>query len=190
MDGSAGKTRLKDYLSFAGILACNVNPYLPSLSDIGCTWQDMTELMNEQGLFYSKAYRGRTTLFSTEVYFLIKACRREKPLSEVGARLLEIVYRLEPAESETFRNVSMLECAAFSKAMDTLLANMHVTALKTGRAINPNWSTFMYGTAKTWEKYVKKPAFSNEPANELKRILLRTMPQDEFMRFCRFTLST
>ena len=185
MEADTGKVRLQEYLAFAGILTLNVNPYLPSLSDIGCTWRDITALIDGQGLFYCKAYRGRTTLFSNEVYFLLKACRRERPLDEDGARLLEILRRFEPAEAETIRQASMMERACFLKAMDALLANMHVTALKNGRVINPNWSTFLYGTAETWEKCGKKPALPEEAEKELKRILLRTMPEDEFARFWR-----
>lgn len=36
MDSAENRRKLIDYLNFAGILTCNVNPWLPSLSDIGC----------------------------------------------------------------------------------------------------------------------------------------------------------
>lgn len=37
---------LKTYLNMAGILSCNVNPYLPALDDIGCTWADAVALID------------------------------------------------------------------------------------------------------------------------------------------------
>ena len=45
---------LQGYLEAAGILTCNVNPYLPSLSDVGCTWGDAAAVIDRHGLFYCK----------------------------------------------------------------------------------------------------------------------------------------
>lgn len=37
---------LAEYLGAMGILACNRNPYLPSLDDFGFTWGEMTALIS------------------------------------------------------------------------------------------------------------------------------------------------
>lgn len=47
---------LQSYLEINGILLCNRNPDLPALEDVGCTWQDVTELIDQHKLFYSKAF--------------------------------------------------------------------------------------------------------------------------------------
>ena len=75
-------SRLLSYLQINGILLCNANPYLPALEDIGCSWNDMTELIDSHQLFYCKAFRKRTTYLSAEVYYLLKAVRTPKKMSE------------------------------------------------------------------------------------------------------------
>lgn len=64
---SVNQIKLRDYIDYAGILTCNVNPYLPSLSDIGCDWSDAVALIDSHDLFYCKAYRKRTTYLSRHV---------------------------------------------------------------------------------------------------------------------------
>ena len=71
---------LQSYLGDNGILLCNRNPDLPALEDVGCTWQDVTELIDRHELFYSKAFRKRTTYLSPEAYYLLKAAKPQKPL--------------------------------------------------------------------------------------------------------------
>ena len=66
---------LQSYLEINGILLCNRNPDLPALEDVGCTWQDVTELIDQHKLFYSKAFRKRTTYLSPEAYYLLKAVK-------------------------------------------------------------------------------------------------------------------
>ena len=56
--------RLLEYLENYGILLCNTNPELPALEDIGCTWGDVTALIDRQELFYCKAFKKRTTYLS------------------------------------------------------------------------------------------------------------------------------
>ena len=43
---------LQSYLEANGILLCNQSPDLPALEDVGCTWQDVTELIDQHKLFY------------------------------------------------------------------------------------------------------------------------------------------
>ena len=185
MDELAGQTKLYDYLAYAGILACNVNPYLPSLSDIGCEWCDLTDLIDKHGLFYCKTYRKRTTFLSNDVYFLLKESRVARPLDENAARIFGILEKLGVAESQTLRETAMMERGAFSKAMDALLEEMQITAFQNGRILGPNWSTFVYSTADFWELHVKKPALREEPQQALKSILIRTMPEKEFHQLIR-----
>lgn len=45
------------YLDRNGILLCNTNPELPALEDVGCSWSDVTELIDRQELFYCKAFK-------------------------------------------------------------------------------------------------------------------------------------
>ncbi len=184
----SGTELLRDYLAFAGILCCNINPYLPCLSDIGCTWQDLTQLIDEQGLFYCKAYRGRSVYLSLDVYFLQKALSRDVQLDDDCKRLLDILAMIEPASAETLKKTALMEDWRFTKALQALLAHMKITALKSGRVINPNWTAFEYCLADTWERHVKAPDLPDDPANALQSILRRTMKEEEFARFAKQNL--
>lgn len=70
--------RLFDYLENYGILLCNSNPYLPSLDDIGCGWKEVTELIDNQLMFYSKSFKRRTAYLSREVYLLLDMVKIKK----------------------------------------------------------------------------------------------------------------
>lgn len=185
MENMANKTNLQEYLEFAGILTCNDNPYLPSLSDIGCEWPDVTALIDSHGLFYCKAYRNRTTYLSNQAYFLLKQCRSPKPMDVDASKIYELLKNAEALDSETLKPLSCLDPKKFTKAFNFLLENLYITAYKNGKVLNPNWSTFYYSTAETWEQSVKKPCAEPDPRITLKAILLRTMPEREFDKFLR-----
>lgn len=188
MMGEQKANKLYNYLQFAGILTCNVNPYLPSLSDIGCEWCDATALIDSHGLFYTKVYRKRTAYLSNEVYFLLSKCFVKKPLDEHSGRLYELIKESGPSDTETLKILSCMEQSHFKKAFDFLLENLYITAFQNGKMINPNWSTFLYSTAEAWEKAVRTPIQKACSAAKLKNILKRTMPEKElifFMKKCR-----
>jgi len=186
----SGKERLKEYLAFAGIVCCNINPHLPALSDIGCKWQDMTQLMDEQGLFYCKAYRGRAVYLSIQVYFYIKALSKDIQLNEDCNRLLDVLRVIEPADADSIRKAALMDGRQFNKALHVLLVCRRITALKTGRIINPNWSTFAYCLADTWEKHIKAPEIPADPKSALQSILMRTMREEEYARFAKQNLKS
>lgn len=180
---SQNTVNLQNYLDFAGILTCNVNAYLPSLSDIGCVWNDVTALIDLHALFYSKAYRKRTTYLSNSVYFLLKQCKPQKPMNDSARRIYDLLEKNGPMETETLKPLSGMESKAFSQAFDFLLENRYITAFQNGKVLNPNWSTFFYSTAERWETCVKVPAAEENPQAVLKSILTRTMPEAEFQKF-------
>lgn len=177
--------KLIEYLNFAGILTCNVNPYLPSLSDIGCGWGDVTALIDAHELFYCKAYRKRTTYLSNKVYFLLKQCRAQKPLDKKARRIYELLKGMEFGEIADLKAAACMEPKTFSKAFDLLLESCSITAFKNGKTLNPNWSTFVYSTAETWEKYAEKVPAAGDAKAELKSILLTTMSEKEFEKFIK-----
>ena len=55
-----GVANLRTYLRTSGIFSLNNNPWLPSLDDIGCRWEDMVDLVNNRELFFCKLYRKRS----------------------------------------------------------------------------------------------------------------------------------
>ena len=143
----------------------------------------MTQLMDEQGLFYCKAYRGRAVYLSIEVYFYIKALSKDVQLHDDCSRLLDVLSVIEPADADSIRKAALMDDRQFDKAFCSLLVHRRVTALKSGRIINPHWSAFAYCLADTWEKYVKAPEIPADPKSALQSILIRTMREDEYRRF-------
>lgn len=177
---------LNTYLDAMGILGCNVNPYLPSLDDIGCTWADAVELIDRKALFYCKCYRRRTVYLSQEVYGLLKACLPRRPMPEAAALLYALLEQAPGLESGALRERSLLGQTDFVKALDFLLSERYATALFNGTWLNPNWSTFRYGTAEAWEQEGGVPPVEvPDPVGRLRTILARSLPQEEITQFLR-----
>ncbi len=182
---SVNKIKLRDYLDYAGILTCNVNPYLPSLSDIGCDWSDAVALIDSHDLFYCKAYRKRTTYLSRHVYFLLNQCLNKKPLNSDAAIVYDILKQAGPLQTAELKLLARMESSSFSKATSFLLENMYITAYKNGEFLNSNWSTLTYSTAEDWEKCIEFPYIESNALEELKMILTRTMKEKEFEKFIK-----
>ena len=174
---------LKDYLDTYGILACNTTKYLPGLEDIGCDWGDAMDLINSHELFYSKAYRKRTTYLSIEAYFLLKNIRSPKPIDETSRNIIGLLEDNGTLDMKTLKTLCGSEM--FSKAFAFLLKNMYITALKEWKPLNPNWSEFCYCTAETWERCVKKPEMPEDCDERLREILLKSMTEKEYIKFIR-----
>lgn len=177
MDRPGGK--LREYLACFGILSCNVNPYLPSLSDIGCGWEDVTALVDMRELFFCRVWRSRTTYLSREAYYLLKACRAHRPLIPEVQRLLELLGGGPPLGTDELKRLSGLDGKAYAKGFQLLLEDLRATALENGRPLNPSWSTFLYGTAEAWEAPVE------QARERLWAPLGRTMPEKELVRLLR-----
>ena len=177
---------LRRYLEVMGILGCNVNPYLPSLSDVDCSWSDAVALIDRHEIFVSKVYRRRTVYLSPEVYYLLKACRTSRPMTAQAEGLYRLLEAAPPMEAGELRPLSQLVQGEFSKAMDVLLEQMYVTALENGRYLNETWSTYRYGTAAAWEALAPPPpSVPQDPVERLKIILERSLAPEEVRRLLR-----
>lgn len=139
-------SELLKYLQKYGILLCNANPELPALEDIGCTWGDVTALIDRQELFYCKAYKKRTTYLSRETYCLLKEIRQKKPLTPAAQRIYAILKDGAAVETNFLKEVSGLDAKSYREGFDLLLQNLSVTALHSGKPLNENWSAFLCQT--------------------------------------------
>ena len=111
---------LQSYLEANGILLCNQSPDLPALEDVGCTWQDVTELIDQHKLFYSKAFRKRTTYLSPEAYHLLKAVKPRKPLTPPAERILSLLDNGSTAETAFLKQVCGLSPREYRDGFDFL----------------------------------------------------------------------
>lgn len=173
-------SRLLHYLQKYGILLCNHNPDLPALEDIGCSWGDVTELIDRQELFYCKAFRKRTTYLSKETYYLLKEVRQKKPLTPAAQRIYAILEECPMAEADFLKTVSGLDAKSYREGFGFLLQNLYMTALHNGKPLNENWSTFLYGTAAEWERRAPAPILAGDAEKRLWEILSQTMTERQF----------
>lgn len=176
---------LQAWLTENGILLCNTNPLLPALEDIGCTWQDVTELIDSHRLFYSKAFQGRTTYLSPEAYYLLKRIRRQRPLTEPAKKLLALLRENPGSETELLKELSALPGKEYQTGFELLLKNLYVTALRNGRYLQENWSSFLYGTAEQWEKDAPNRYGCEAPRERLWKLLSAVMTEKQFLSFIK-----
>lgn len=171
---------LLQYLRQNGILLCNANPDLPSLEDIGCTWGDVTALIDRQELFYCKAYKKRTTYLSREAYYLLKEIRQKKPLIPAAQKIYAILKDGAAVETDFLKAVSGLDAKSYREGFDLLLQNLYITALHNGKPLHENWSTFLYATAAEWEKRAPMATPIENASERLWEILSQTMTERQF----------
>lgn len=173
------------WLDKNGILLCNANPELPALEDIGCTWQDAMKLIDERRLFYCKTYKKRTTYLSVEAYYLLKALRPQKAMPASSQELYRLLTENPGADSAFLKSACGMESKEYRIGLDFLLQNLFVTALKSGRTLNENWSELLYVTAEEWERLAPaKPATDSAKAR-LWSLVGNVMTERQFMALLR-----
>ena len=178
--------QLKAYLDATGILACNTDANLRCLEDIGCSWADAVELIEKKELFLSKVYRKRTVYLSPRVYHLLKQCRYQRPMPEPAERLYRLLQGV-PGGLETgeLRELAQMDQRTLLTAMDFLLEELYITAVGNGHWLNPNWSTYRYGTAEVWEDASASQPEKVHPKETLMEFLSWSMPEEEIRRLIR-----
>jgi hypothetical protein len=176
---------LLDFINLNGILLCNTNAELPSLSSLGYNWGNLTGLIDLHEIFYCKTFKKRSTYLSREAYLLLRKCKPKKAMDLNSNQIYELLKSLETAEKEELKLKSGMETKIFDKAFDFLLENLYITAFINGKYLNPNWSTFVYSTSERWEKEVTKLHFHGDPIPKLEAILLRNMQEKDFIKLIR-----
>ena len=179
-------SQLKYYLDTTGILACSTDIHLRCLEDIGCSWADAVELIEKKELFLSNVYRKRTVYLSPRVYHLLKQCRVQRPMPE-PAQCLYGLLRGAPNGLETgeLRELAQMDQRTLLTAMDFLLEELYITAVGNGHWLNPNWSTYRYGTAEHWEAASVPQPEEENPRETLTEFLSWNLPEEEIRNLLR-----
>lgn len=176
---------LLNYLEHNGILLCNQNPFLPALEDIGCSWNDVVELIDNHQLFYCKVFQKRTTYLSAECYYLLKNLRCPKPLTPSAERIYSFLLNKAPAETTFLKSISALSPKSYQQGFDFLLQNLYVTAFSNCQTLNPNWSSFRYCTSVTWENVFPNCYCMENAKERLWEILSHSMSEKLFCSLLR-----
>ncbi len=167
------KDLLRSYFAQNGILLCNENRELPSLSSIGGKWNDIVALMESREVFYSKLYKGRVTYLSREFYYHLKPLRRrERHLSRQARELLALLRQTDPMGTEELKRLFPLWGPHFGTYLEELLRELLVTAFRRDRTISESWCTFLWAPAESWEAALSPLPSSPAEARRLLSSLL------------------
>ena len=167
-----------------GILTLNSNLTMPNVIDLGYTWQDVTSLINAHEIFYSKAYKKRTTYLSKLVYYLLKEHQPQKPLTSEAQEIYELLEG-GPLSTKELKTMTFTKAELYQDAFNFLLEQRYITAYATSKELNPNWSTFIYCTASYWEEVAGVPPLPEETLEKLKAILIPSMGEKACHKFLR-----
>lgn len=158
---------LLSYLGQHGLLLCNDNTNLPSLSQIGGDWNSIITLIERGEVFYSKLFKGRVTYLSRDFYYQVKPYKqRVAKLSAQSREVFEFVKNTEPVTTQEIKQLLALPQKIYDQCMTELCKELLVTATQRDKIINVSWSSFLWGTYSFWEQI--KPSERIEP--ELSRI--------------------
>ena len=131
---------LKGYFSRNGFLLCNECRNMPSLFNVGGDWNSIVQLIEEGQVFYRKLYKCRVTY------------RQRMELISSHSRLIyNLLDTIGYANAQDIKRLLNLSNKVYTDAMHELSQELLITAIQRDKTINQNWSSFYWGTYKTWE---------------------------------------
>ncbi len=137
-----------------GILLCNENKDIPSLSSLGYTMPDIITLIEQKKVFYCKLYMKKSTYLSVDTYLHFKRILKSNSLQDSEKMILDFMKNKECVDKNDIKTSLSIEKKEFDKAFDSLLAQCLITAIG-GKQINPNWFEYLYCTSEMWKKGVE-----------------------------------
>ena len=185
-----GARRMEDWLEKNGILLCNQNPWLPALEDIGCTWQDAMELIDEHRIFYSKSFKKRTAYLSPQAYWLLKSLRgqkpgAEKPLPASAGAVCALLGECPGADAALLKSLWQGPAKEFRTGLNFLLENLLATASGSSRRLGENWSELRYTLAEDWETLCPGTPGTERPQERLWALTGGIMTEKQFAAWIR-----
>lgn len=145
---------LEEIINKTGILLCNEDKDIPSLSSLGYTMPDIIALIQHKKVFYCKLYKKKSTYLSVDTYLHLRRILQHQPLTESEIIILDFMKNKESVDKTELKNALSIEKKEFDKAFDSLLEKCLITAIG-GREINPNWFEYLYCTSEVWKKGIE-----------------------------------
>lgn len=137
-------------------------------------------LIDGRRLFYSKAYRKRTTYLSPRAYALLKAVRTPKPMPKEAQGVYRVLAENPGADAAFLKAACELGAKEYRAGMDFLLGNLQATAVCSGRALSENGSEWLYGTAEEWERLAKAGPQEENAEEALWQLVCHVMTEKQF----------
>jgi len=186
LEANTKKLQLNTVIKDIGMLLLNENKQFLSVMELGGDWDTIMSLIEEREVFFSKVYKKRTTYLSRELYFLLKGFKQRALLGITEQKICEFLSQCGGADTETIKAALMIEDKKFKEVMDKLLESMNVTVLHHAKTLNPQWSSFVWGTYEQWEKScknVESPKNDDENRKKIESILVKSMSIKEISNF-------
>jgi hypothetical protein len=141
------------YINSFGILLCNNNKYLPSIFDVGGSWNAVVNLIEKKEIYYCKVFRKRTTYLSKDLYRMLKPFKQDITiLPEKSLMIYNFLNKYGISNTKTMREILGLSTATFNLYFSPLLREMLVTAIDRDKTMNVSWSSFNWGIYSEWEE--------------------------------------
>jgi hypothetical protein len=141
------------YINSFGILLCNNNKYLPSIFDVGGSWNAVVNLIEKKEIYYCKVFRKRTAYLSKDLYRMLKPFKQDITiLPEKSLMIYNFLNKYGISNTKTMREILGLSTATFNLYFSPLLREMLVTAIDRDKTMNVSWSSFNWGIYSEWEE--------------------------------------
>jgi hypothetical protein len=182
---SAGACELLAALEHHGALHLNSTPRFPNVSDLDGAWRDAMDLVAGKYCFLSRLVGGKTTYLSLRLY---EACASllawqpsrglpamlpgppPAPLAALARDLYDILEQGGATGTGDLCGVLTAEPRPVREAITWLQRHFYVAVTGPGRALTPNWDTYLWCTRRQWEKECPFPLEPPPPAEARRRI--------------------
>ncbi len=176
---TARQEELLEYIEKNGILLCNENNELPSLSGLGYSMENIIGLIELHQVFYCKSYKKRSTYLSVRAYQLLTRCKERKELTTEAAALYDEIKKYDYVDKDELKQSIGMDKKAYDKAFDFLLENLYITAYA-GKRINANWYSYLYCTTERWNKEVSGLHYNGNAREALRKLVGRNLEEKQF----------
>ena len=169
------------YINHYGILLCNDNKYLPSIFDVGGSWNSVVSLIEKKEIYYCKVFRERTTYLSKTLYRMLKAFKQDiSILPKKSLVIYDFLQEYGVSNTKTMKILLGLSTPLFNLYFTPLLREMLVTTISRDKTMNISWSSFNWGLYTQWEDSNDNVNIYNDES--LYEILMRELSQKEIDR--------
>ena len=182
--GEARGEELLEYFEKNGFLLMNEHEALPSVSALGYSMQDLVYLIENRKVFYCKALGKKPVYLSKTAYQLLKRAKPAAHLSEAAKSILREMEKYEAVDKADLKLLFSMDARAFQKEFDFLLEHLYITACA-GKKLNSNWYSYLYCTARQFDKCVGGLHCNADPKQALWNMVKGTMDKKSFELLCK-----
>ena len=174
----------QEHIEKNGFLMLNAHKTLPSVSSLGYSMQDLVSLIENRKVFYCKALGKKPVYLSVTAYQLLKRAKPAAPLSEAAKEILKAMEKREAVDKADLKLLFPMDAKAFQKEFDYLLEHLYLTACA-GKKLNSNWYSYLYCTARKFDRCVEGLHFHGNPKEALWNLVKGAMDKKNFELLCK-----